>query len=149
VLWNVRQGHVSVGRVAMRAIGTTVIIEDVAFPLSAASPRRRSRCRSFSAEHGYGDAIIFGHALEGNLQLRLHAGFQRPKPKSARYRVFMDALVPDGRRALRRVAQGRARARGPRTSRRSSSSNGAADAYRIMRAIKRCSIRTACSIPAC
>ena len=65
-LWNVRKGMFpAVG--AMRRPGTTVIIEDVAFPDRAA---RRSDARpadACSSEHGYHEAIIFGHALEGNL----------------------------------------------------------------------------------
>jgi D-lactate dehydrogenase len=65
VLWNIRKGlFPSVG--AMRRSGTTVIIEDVAFPV----PRLAEATLDLQAllrKHAYNEAIIFGHALEGNL----------------------------------------------------------------------------------
>ncbi len=64
-LWGVRKGlFPSVG--AVRRTGTTVIIEDVAFPVPRLADATRDLQRLF-ARHGYDDAIIFGHALEGNL----------------------------------------------------------------------------------
>jgi D-lactate dehydrogenase len=65
VLWNIRKGlFPSVG--AMRATGTTVIIEDVAFPIDRLA-EATDELRGLFVKHGYHDAIIFGHALEGNL----------------------------------------------------------------------------------
>ncbi len=64
-LWKIRKGlFPSVG--AVRRNGTTVIIEDVAFPvpsLAAATLRLRELLKKYR----YDDAVIFGHALEGNL----------------------------------------------------------------------------------
>ncbi len=87
--WNVRKGMFpSVG--AMRKVGTTVIIEDVAFPvdrLAAATLDLQALLR----EHGYGEAIIFGHALAGNLHFVFTQDFNSPA-EVERYRRFMDAL---------------------------------------------------------
>ncbi|HUI11036.1 MAG TPA: FAD-binding and (Fe-S)-binding domain-containing protein, partial [Bacteroidota bacterium] len=64
-LWNIRKGlFPSVG--AMRRTGTTVIIEDVAFPVERLAEAALD-LRRLLDRHGYGDAILFGHALEGNL----------------------------------------------------------------------------------
>jgi D-lactate dehydrogenase len=65
LLWKIRKGlFPSVG--AMRKTGTTVIIEDVAFPvenLAEATTDLQNLLRKFR----YHEAVIFGHALEGNL----------------------------------------------------------------------------------
>ena len=50
----------------MRRTGTTVIIEDVAFPIERLAEATLDLQRLLQ-QHGYPDAIIFGHALEGNL----------------------------------------------------------------------------------
>jgi FAD/FMN-containing dehydrogenase len=50
---------------AVRRTGTTVIIEDVAFPVARLAPA--TDLQALLREHGYSEAIIFGHALEGNL----------------------------------------------------------------------------------
>lgn len=87
--WKVRKGTFpSVG--AMRRAGTTVIIEDVAFPvetLAAATLDLQALLR----EHGYTEAIIFGHALEGNLHFVFMQDFG-PAAEVERYARFMDAL---------------------------------------------------------
>ena len=51
---------------AVRRTGTTVIIEDVAFPVARLAPATLD-LQALLREHGYSEAIIFGHALEGNL----------------------------------------------------------------------------------
>lgn len=65
LLWKIRKGlFPSVG--AMRKTGTTVIIEDVAFPverLAEATLDLQGILRKFR----YDEAVIFGHSLEGNL----------------------------------------------------------------------------------
>jgi len=64
-LWKVRSGlFPSVG--AMRRTGTTVIIEDVAFPLASLAPALND-LRNILKKSGYDEAVIFGHALEGNI----------------------------------------------------------------------------------
>lgn len=63
--WKVRKGAFpSVG--AMRRAGTTVIIEDVAFPVDSLAAATLD-LQALLRKHGYTEGIIFGHALEGNL----------------------------------------------------------------------------------
>ncbi|MBS1140715.1 MAG: FAD-binding oxidoreductase [Proteobacteria bacterium] len=63
--WKVRKGTFpSVG--AMRRTGTTVLIEDVAFPIESLADATLD-LQALLRHHGYHEAIIFGHALEGNL----------------------------------------------------------------------------------
>ncbi|MGD8725947.1 MAG: FAD-binding oxidoreductase, partial [Desulfobacterales bacterium] len=64
-LWNIRKGlFPAVG--AVRQIGTTVIIEDVAFPIDRLADAT-SELQGLMAAYQYHEAIIFGHAREGNL----------------------------------------------------------------------------------
>jgi D-lactate dehydrogenase len=64
-LWDVRRGlFPAVG--AARPIGTTVVIEDVAFPMAHLAAGTVELQRLLVA-HGYAEGIIFGHALDGNL----------------------------------------------------------------------------------
>ena len=87
--WNVRKGMFpSVG--AMRDVGTTVIIEDVAFPVEQLAAATLDLQALLSA-HGYADAIIFGHALEGNLHFVFTQDFNTAA-EVERYRRFMEAL---------------------------------------------------------
>jgi D-lactate dehydrogenase len=64
-LWKIRKGlFPAVG--AVRPVGTTVIIEDVAFPIDRLADAT-VELQGLLARHGYAEAIIFGHALDGNL----------------------------------------------------------------------------------
>ena len=107
-LWNVRKGMFpAVG--AMRPTGTTVIIEDVAFPIERLAEATLDLQRLLQ-QHGYPEAIIFGHALEGNL----HFVFTQDFGSARRGRALQPLHgrdVRDGRRQLRRLAEGRARHR--------------------------------------
>jgi D-lactate dehydrogenase len=86
-LWNIRKGlFPAVG--AIRRIGTTVIIEDVAFPLRHLAAATLELQQLFKRHH-YREAIIFGHALEGNLHFVFTQDFSDPA-EIARYRGFMD-----------------------------------------------------------
>ncbi len=89
-LWNIRKGlFPSIG--AMRRTGTTVIIEDVAFPvpgLAAAS----ADLRKLFVKHGYADAILFGHALEGNLHFVFSQDFNETSGVD-RYAEFIDDVT--------------------------------------------------------
>jgi FAD/FMN-containing dehydrogenases len=88
-LWNIRKGlFPSVG--AMREVGTTVIIEDIAFPIENLAAATAALQDLFQV-HGYGDSIIFGHALEGNLHFVITPDLGRPK-EVERYARFMDEL---------------------------------------------------------
>ncbi len=87
--WAVRKGMFpSVG--AMRRAGTTVIIEDVAFPVPQLAEATLA-LQALLREHGYTEAIIFGHALEGNLHFVFTQDFGSAA-EVERYRVFMDAV---------------------------------------------------------
>ncbi len=88
-LWNVRKGiFPAIG--AMRATGTTVVIEDVAFPVERLAEATQDLQRLF-VEHGYPDAIVYGHALEGNLHFVFTQDFG-PADEVQRYGRFMDAV---------------------------------------------------------
>ncbi len=89
-LWKMRKGMFpSVG--AVRARGTTVIIEDVAFPVEQLADAALE-LRTLLDQHGYREAILFGHAKDGNLHFVLTQGFQNNQ-EIDRYRRFIDALV--------------------------------------------------------
>ena len=72
-LWQIRQGlYPSVG--AIRQSGTTVITEDVAFPLEHLADATVDLIELFQ-KHGYDDAVIFGHAKDGNLHFVISQSF--------------------------------------------------------------------------
>jgi D-lactate dehydrogenase len=85
-LWGFRKGlFPALG--AVRDTGTTVVIEDVAFPMAdlAAGVERLQACFD---THGYDDAFIFGHALEGNLHFVFSQSFATQQDRD-RYEAFM------------------------------------------------------------
>ncbi|MGQ4276843.1 FAD-binding and (Fe-S)-binding domain-containing protein [Pseudidiomarina sp. E22-M8] len=89
-LWQIRKGlFPAVG--AVRASGTTVIIEDVAFPLDQL-PDAVTALQQLFVEHGYHEAIIFGHALDGNVHFVFTQGFATTA-ETERYANFMAAVV--------------------------------------------------------
>jgi len=65
----------------MRQTGTTVIIEDVAFPVPQLAEATLA-LQALLREHGYHEAIIFGHALEGNLHFVFTQG-STTRPRSS------------------------------------------------------------------
>jgi D-lactate dehydrogenase len=89
LLWSVRKGlFPSVG--AVRKTGTTVIIEDVAFRVEDLAEAVADLHRLF-VQHGYDEAIIFGHALAGNLHFVFTQAFDN-QPEIDRYAAFMDEV---------------------------------------------------------
>ena len=85
--WKVRKGTFpSVG--AMRRTGTTVLIEDVAFPIAKLADATLD-LQAILRHHGYHEAIIFGHALEGNLHFVFTQDFGDPAEVD-RYARLMD-----------------------------------------------------------
>jgi D-lactate dehydrogenase len=89
-LWNIRKGMFpSVG--AVRASGTTAIIEDVAFPIEHLADAAIDLTRLFE-KHGYDNAIIFGHAKDGNLHFVITQGFNTEKEVN-QYRDFIEDVV--------------------------------------------------------
>jgi len=89
-LWDVRRGvFPSVG--AARRIGTTVVIEDVAFPIQRLAEATVALQRLMLA-HGYAEGVIFGHALDGNLHFVFTQGFDDAR-EVERYGRFMDEVT--------------------------------------------------------
>jgi len=89
-LWKIRKGlFPAVG--AVREIGTTVIIEDVAFPTEHLASAALELQTLFAKYH-YHEAIIFGHAFEGNLHFVFTQDFSI-QSEVTRYRDFMDDVV--------------------------------------------------------
>ena len=87
--WKVRKGTFpAVG--AMRRTGTTVLIEDVAFPIESLADATLD-LQQLLRHHGYHEGIIFGHALEGNLHFVITQDFG-DKAEIDRYARFMDDL---------------------------------------------------------
>ena len=86
-LWAIRKGTFpAVG--AVRETGTTVIIEDVAFPVEQLADAVAKLQGLFEKYH-YDEAIIFGHALDGNLHFVFTQDFST-QPEVDRYQSFMD-----------------------------------------------------------
>jgi D-lactate dehydrogenase len=75
----------------VRKTGTTVIIEDVTFPVEQLAIGVNRLIELFDKHH-YDEAILFGHALEGNLHFVFTQGFNSPE-EVARYQAFMDDVA--------------------------------------------------------
>jgi D-lactate dehydrogenase len=89
-LWKIRKGlFPSVG--SMRETGTTCIIEDVAFPIEKLADATLDLQALFK-KHGYNHAIIFGHALEGNLHFVFNQNFNI-QSEITRYAGFIDEVT--------------------------------------------------------
>jgi D-lactate dehydrogenase len=90
LMWKIRSGTFpSVGSVRKR--GTTVLIEDVAFPVESLADAAVDLTRLF-AKHGYDEAIIFGHAKDGNLHFVITQSFN-DQASVDRYARFIDDVV--------------------------------------------------------
>jgi D-lactate dehydrogenase len=77
LLWKIRKGlFPSAG--AMRKAGTTVIIEDVAFPVESLAEATLD-LQNLLKKFRYTEAVIFGHALEGNLHFVFTQDFSTQK----------------------------------------------------------------------
>jgi D-lactate dehydrogenase len=88
--WKIRKGlFPAVG--AVRPVGTTVIIEDVAVPIESLAPATAD-LRAALIRHGYAEAIIFGHALDGNLHFVFAQGFADDRA-IRRYAALMEEVA--------------------------------------------------------
>lgn len=92
--WKVRKGTFpSVG--ARRDVGTTVVIEDVAFPVERLAQATLD-LQAVLRQHGYmqpgHETIIFGHALEGNLHFVFTQDFGC-EDEVRRYAAMIDDVV--------------------------------------------------------
>ena len=93
--WAIRSGiFPSVG--GTRKLGTTVLIEDVAFHIEDL-PEATLDLQNMLERHGYDDACIYGHALEGNYHFVIAQSFDTQK-EIDRYKGLMldiERLVVD------------------------------------------------------
>lgn len=89
-IWKIRKGlFPSVG--SIRKSGTTVIIEDIAFPLENL-PYATIELQKLFKKYNYTDAIIFGHAKDGNLHFVISQSFNTNE-EIERYNSFMKDVV--------------------------------------------------------
>jgi len=87
--WKKRSGiFPSVG--GTRPLGTTVLIEDIAFHINDL-PAATIDLVNLLEEHGYSDACIYGHVLEGNYHFIISQSFDSPEDVK-RYRDLMLAV---------------------------------------------------------
>lgn len=130
-LWKIRKGlFPAVG--AVRRAGTTVIIEDVAFRIADLAAATLDLQRLFE-KHGYHEAIIFGHALDGNLHFVFTQDFAIDA-EVERYAGFMDdvcKLVVEKYDGSLKAEHGTGRNMAPFVE-----MEWGRDAYRLMRTIK-------------
>lgn len=75
-LWDIRKGFFASGGAA-RPKGTSMLTEDVAAPIDRLADFVIDM-RKLLDEHGYEEAIIFGHALAGNLHFQMSDNFMQP-----------------------------------------------------------------------
>ena len=88
--WAIRNGvFPTVG--GAREIGSTSLIEDVAFPLDSL-PAATEELQQIISKYGYKDGVIYGHALEGNFHFVLNQRFDSQK-EVERYKGLMLEVV--------------------------------------------------------
>lgn len=88
--WHMRSGiFPTVG--STRATGTTCLIEDVAFQLKDI-PQATADLRALLIRNHYADAVIYGHALEGNFHFILNQSFDT-QTEIDRYETLMSEVV--------------------------------------------------------
>lgn len=88
--WKARKGLLaSVG--GLRKTGTTCLIEDVAFPIEKLAEAAIA-VKDLFKQLDYKDAVLFGHALDGNLHLTFSQDFSTPE-EVQRYSNLMDGLA--------------------------------------------------------
>jgi D-lactate dehydrogenase len=88
--WTMRSGiFPTVG--STRPIGTTCLIEDVAFQVDDL-PQATADLREILIKHDYSEAVIYGHALEGNYHFIINQSFDKPEEVS-RYEHLMNDVI--------------------------------------------------------
>jgi D-lactate dehydrogenase len=89
-LWKLRKGMFpAVG--AVRASGTTVVLEDIAFPVAQLGSAILD-LQALFVKHGYDNAIIFGHAKDGNIHFVVTQSFNT-QAEIERYDRFLKDVV--------------------------------------------------------
>jgi len=89
-LWHIRKGLYATVAGA-RPSGTTALLEDIAVPVARLSETCTGLTRLFEV-HGYGDAVVFGHAKDGNVHFLINEDFTN-EGNLARYRAFTEDMV--------------------------------------------------------
>jgi D-lactate dehydrogenase len=129
--WKVRKGlFPAVG--AVRARGTTVILEDVAFPLALLGDAILELQELFK-KYNYDNAIIFGHAKDGNIHFVVTQSFDDPA-EIDRYDRFLRevvALVVNKYNGTLKAEHGTGRNMAPFVE-----TEWGGDAYEIMKRVK-------------
>lgn len=88
--WKLRKGMFpSVG--ALRKKGTTVVLEDIAFPVPQLANAIKDLQVLFK-KYNYSEAIIFGHAKDGNIHFVIAQDFNSEK-EIERYDAFLSEVV--------------------------------------------------------
>ena len=130
-LWKVRKGlFPAVG--AVRASGTTVILEDIAFPVEKLGDAILDLQELFRKYH-YFNAIIFGHAKDGNIHFVVTQSFNAQE-EITRYDLFMReviTLVIEKYNGALKAEHGTGRNMAPFVE-----TEWGGDAYKIMKKIK-------------
>ena len=129
--WAIRSGiFPSVG--GTRRPGTTCLIEDVAFHIEDL-PEATADLQQLIARHGYDDACIYGHALEGNYHFILNQSFAT-KAEIDRYAALMEdvkTLVVDKYNGSLKAEHGTGRNMAPYVR-----YEWGDEAYEVMKAVK-------------
>ena len=130
-IWALRQGlFPSIG--ATRKIGTTVVSEDIAVRLRDLPSAVRD-LQGLFLEFGYDEALIFGHARDGNLHFVFSQRFDSDA-EIDRYRRFMNAvctMITDRYDGALKAEHGTGRNMAPFVEQ-----EWGAEAYRLMRKLK-------------
>lgn len=88
--WTMRSGiFPTVG--STRPVGTSCLIEDVAFQVEDL-PEATADLRKILIKHNYQDAVIYGHALEGNFHFILNQSFETAE-EITRYELLMNEVI--------------------------------------------------------
>ena len=89
-LWHLRKGLYTAVAGA-RPTGTTALLEDIVVPLPVLTATTE-RLTELFVRYGYDDAVIFGHAKDGNLHFMITPRFDDPE-ELRRYEAFTEDLV--------------------------------------------------------
>ncbi len=129
--WAIRSGiFPSVG--SMRPVGTTCLIEDVAFPIHHLV-EATEELQQLLEHHHYDDAVIYGHALEGNYHFIINQRFDS-QAEINRYEALMDdvaTMVVDHYDGSLKAEHGTGRNMAPYVER-----EWGTDAYNLMKEVK-------------
>ncbi len=129
--WKVRKGlFPAVG--AVRASGTSVILEDLAFPVEKLADAVTD-LQSLFLKHTYRNGIIFGHAKDGNIHFVVTQSFNTPDEVERYDRFIRDlvTLVVDRHSGTLKAEHGTGRNMAPFVE-----TEWGPEAYQIMRRIK-------------